>query len=263
MRACVIVFPGSNCDRDVKVALEAVSGQPVHMVWHGETSIPASDLIVLPGGFAFGDYLRCGAMAAHSPVMRDVVAKANPDNLRQEGRFTILGVVPDGQGGYLTKYGVTDESGKLNINGLIQQDPTGQVLFTALMMLPNMTEEVAAAMAYGANIIPAYEVHDNGMDAVLARIPDGGQYYITIDADGLDPSVMPAVEGPAPGGLTFHQVRKLIHGLVRKGRVVGMDIVEITPSTDVNMISCITAGRLIVNLIGAAVRANYFDAPPV
>jgi phosphoribosylformylglycinamidine synthase subunit PurQ / glutaminase len=76
MRACVIVFPGSNCDRDVKVALEAVSGQPVHMVWHGETSIPASDLIVLPGGFAFGDYLRCGAMAAHSPVMRDVVAKA-------------------------------------------------------------------------------------------------------------------------------------------------------------------------------------------
>jgi phosphoribosylformylglycinamidine synthase subunit PurQ / glutaminase len=76
MRACVIVFPGSNCDRDVKVALEAVSGQPVHMVWHGETSIPASDLIVLPGGFAFGDYLRCGAMAAHSPVMREVVAKA-------------------------------------------------------------------------------------------------------------------------------------------------------------------------------------------
>jgi phosphoribosylformylglycinamidine synthase I len=76
MRACVIVFPGSNCDRDVKVALEAVSGQPVHMVWHGETSIPASDLIVLPGGFAFGDYLRCGAMAAHSPVMREVVARA-------------------------------------------------------------------------------------------------------------------------------------------------------------------------------------------
>ncbi len=101
------------------------------------------------------------------------------------------------------------------------------------------------------------------MDSVLERILEGGQYYITIDADGLDPTVMPAVEGPAPGGLTFHQVRKLIHGLVRKGRVVGMDIVEITPSIDVNMITCITAGRLIVNLIGAAVRANYFDAPPV
>ena len=59
------------------------------------------------------------------------------------------------------------------------------------------------------------------------------------------------------------QARKLIHGLVRKGRVVGMDINEITPAKDVNRITCITAGRLIVNLIGAAVRANYFDTPPV
>jgi phosphoribosylformylglycinamidine synthase I len=76
MRASVIVFPGSNCDRDVKVALEAVVGSPVRMVWHGDASVPDSDLIVLPGGFSYGDYLRCGAMAAHSNVMRDVVAKA-------------------------------------------------------------------------------------------------------------------------------------------------------------------------------------------
>jgi len=76
MDACVVVFPGSNCDRDVKVALETVAGRPVHMVWHGESSVPDCDLIVLPGGFAYGDYLRCGAMAAHSPVMRDVVARA-------------------------------------------------------------------------------------------------------------------------------------------------------------------------------------------
>ncbi len=123
------------------------------------------------------------------------------------------------------------------------------------------TEEHEAAMAYGATIIPAFELHDIGVDAVLARIPDGGRYYITIDADGLDPSVMPAVEGPAPGGLTFHQTRRLIHGLVGKGRVLGLDIVEITPSRDVNQITAITAGRIIVNLIGAAVRADYFDAP--
>ena len=76
MDACVVVFPGSNCDRDVKVALEAVTRKPVGMLWHGEASVPACDLIVLPGGFAYGDYLRCGAMAAHSPIMRDVVAKA-------------------------------------------------------------------------------------------------------------------------------------------------------------------------------------------
>ena len=76
MKAAVIVFPGSNCDRDVKVALEKVTGGTVSMVWHGDAAVPATDLIVLPGGFAYGDYLRTGAMAAHSPIMRDVVAKA-------------------------------------------------------------------------------------------------------------------------------------------------------------------------------------------
>ncbi|MBT1159877.1 agmatinase [Aminobacter anthyllidis] len=121
------------------------------------------------------------------------------------------------------------------------------------------SEEFEAAAAYGAHIIPAFEVHDRGIDAVLDQIPSKGRYYITIDADGLDPSVAPGVEGPAPGGLTFHQCRRLLHGLVSKGRVVGMDIVEVTPSRDINNITSIVAGRLAVNLIGAAVRAGYFD----
>jgi len=76
MKASVIVFPGSNCDRDVAVSLEAAMGKKPAMVWHGEVDVPASDLIVLPGGFSYGDYLRSGAMAAHSPIMRDVVEKA-------------------------------------------------------------------------------------------------------------------------------------------------------------------------------------------
>lgn len=76
MKAHVIVFPGSNCDRDVAVSLEQAMGHPPEMLWHGETQVPETDLIVLPGGFSYGDYLRCGAMAAHSPIMRDVVAKA-------------------------------------------------------------------------------------------------------------------------------------------------------------------------------------------
>jgi len=76
MRAAVVVFPGSNCDRDVAVALEQATGGKPAMIWHGEASVPPSDLIVLPGGFSYGDYLRAGAMAAHSPIMRDVVAKA-------------------------------------------------------------------------------------------------------------------------------------------------------------------------------------------
>lgn len=76
MKSSVIVFPGSNCDRDVAIALEAASGKPAQMIWHGETQVPDCDLIVLPGGFSYGDYLRCGAMAAHSPIMRDVIDKA-------------------------------------------------------------------------------------------------------------------------------------------------------------------------------------------
>jgi phosphoribosylformylglycinamidine synthase I len=76
VRACVVVFPGSNCDRDVKVALEAVSGRAVAMVWHDSANLPPCDLVVLPGGFAYGDYLRCGAMAAHARIMADVVARA-------------------------------------------------------------------------------------------------------------------------------------------------------------------------------------------
>ena len=121
------------------------------------------------------------------------------------------------------------------------------------------TEEVEAARAYGAQLVTSYEVHERGMQAVLDRIPAGGRYYLTIDLDGIDPAIAPGVAGPCPGGLTFPQVRTLIHGLVGKGRVVGMDVVEITPRSDVNQITCITAGRFVVNMIGAAVRAGYFD----
>ena len=78
MKAAVIVFPGSNCDRDCKTAIERTTGAAVDMVWHGETALPAGlDLIVLPGGFAYGDYLRCGAMASLSPVMTEVKAAAD------------------------------------------------------------------------------------------------------------------------------------------------------------------------------------------
>ena len=76
MKSHVIVFPGSNCDRDVAVAIKNISSHQPQMIWHKETSINQSDLIVVPGGFSYGDYLRCGAMASTSPIMQDVVKKA-------------------------------------------------------------------------------------------------------------------------------------------------------------------------------------------
>lgn len=120
-------------------------------------------------------------------------------------------------------------------------------------------EDFDAAKAYGAHLVSAYDIHDRGIEYALDMIPDGGRYYLTVDLDAFEPGVAPGVAAPCAGGMTFLQARKLIHGLVKKGRVVGMDVVEITPATDVNQITCITAGRLIVNLIGAAVRANYFE----
>jgi phosphoribosylformylglycinamidine synthase I len=85
MKSAVVVFPASNCDRDAAVALEQVTGDKPKMVWHAESELPDVDLVVLPGGFAHGDYLRCGAMAARSPVMHDIKAKA-------EKGLTVLGI---------------------------------------------------------------------------------------------------------------------------------------------------------------------------
>ena len=76
-RSAVITFPGSNCDRDMAVAIEKISGHAPHRVWHGDAELPEGlDFIALPGGFSYGDYLRSGAMAARSPVMQAVVAAA-------------------------------------------------------------------------------------------------------------------------------------------------------------------------------------------
>jgi phosphoribosylformylglycinamidine synthase I len=84
MKAAVVVFPGSNCDRDCAVGIERTTGAKVEMVWHQDPTLPEGlDLIVLPGGFSYGDYLRCGAMAAQSPVMRAVAAAAD------EGRAVV------------------------------------------------------------------------------------------------------------------------------------------------------------------------------
>lgn len=85
MKFGVVVFPGSNCDRDVAYVTQSLLNQPTRMVWHQETDISDIDVIVLPGGFSYGDYLRCGALAQFSPVMRQVVEHA------KQGKY-VLGI---------------------------------------------------------------------------------------------------------------------------------------------------------------------------
>ena len=77
MRVAIIVFPGSNCDRDMMVAIEHITGRQPALIWHKDTSIDPVDMIILPGGFSFGDYLRCGALAAHSPIIDSVLDHAS------------------------------------------------------------------------------------------------------------------------------------------------------------------------------------------
>ena len=80
MKSSVIIFPGSNCDRDMAVALEKF-GFKNSLVWHNETKIPKTDLVVLPGGFSYGDYLRCGSIAAKSKIMNEIINFANSGGL--------------------------------------------------------------------------------------------------------------------------------------------------------------------------------------
>lgn len=117
--------------------------------------------------------------------------------------------------------------------------------------------EVEAARANGNLIIRARELHEQGTAAILARIP-AGPYLITIDADGLDPSVAPGVGAPAPGGLSYDQATSLLRGLAGKGRTAGLDVVEIVPALDLNNISSLVAVRLIMTVLGAAVRSGQF-----
>lgn len=114
-------------------------------------------------------------------------------------------------------------------------------------------EEVDAARAWGSRIVTAAEVHRHGIDAVIDSLPRGANFFVTIDADGLDPACVPGVLAPVPGGLRPEQVFALLKGVAARGRVLGMDVVEIAPSMDfANALSCITAGRLVLNLLGAA-----------
>ena len=77
MKSAIILFPGSNREKDMELALTHITGRAPQIVWHKESTLPDCDLMVLPGGFSYGDYLRCGAMAAHSPIMQEVIARAN------------------------------------------------------------------------------------------------------------------------------------------------------------------------------------------
>lgn len=121
-------------------------------------------------------------------------------------------------------------------------------------------QEHDAAVAWGSVLIRAEELHALGAAAVTDRIPAAERYYITFDADGLDPAIAPGVLNPAFGGIDYFEATNLIKGVARKGRLVGFDFVEVVPSADVQNLTSLLAARLILNAIGAMIGAGQFDA---
>lgn len=113
--------------------------------------------------------------------------------------------------------------------------------------------EVEAARAYGSHLFPADELYARGWEPVLATIPKGSAVYITIDADGMDPTEMPGVMAPSPGGILYREIAPILRRIATEHRVVGMDVVEVAPSFDsANGITAIMAGRLVVNVLAAS-----------
>jgi agmatinase len=115
--------------------------------------------------------------------------------------------------------------------------------------------EVDFAKAWGARIVTSREVLDRGIAEALAKIPDGARCLITLDCDALDSSVMPAVAYPTPGGLTYNDVTGLIHGVARKARIVGFDLIEFVPGHDAAGTAAFTAAHIMLNAIGTLAKA--------
>ena len=163
MRSAVITFPGSNCDRDMAVALEQVSGRAPARVWHGDADLPEGlDFIALPGGFSYGDYLRSGAMAARSPIMRAVIAAA-------ERGVPVLGVCNGFQ--------VLTEAGLLP-GALMRNAGQTFVCRTAALRVENSQSLFTSAYDAGQVINVPVAHHDGNYFAdedTLDRIEDEGR----------------------------------------------------------------------------------------
>ena len=109
--------------------------------------------------------------------------------------------------------------------------------------------DLEEARQWGAKIHSAQKIHADGMKSVVDSLPVGGQFFVSLDVDGLDPSVVPGTIALAPGGMMWWEMVELFEELVKKGNIVGLNVVELAPQNDLNQVSMITAGRLILKLL--------------
>ena len=117
-------------------------------------------------------------------------------------------------------------------------------------------QEVDDALAFGSVFIRAREVHRDGIDACLKRIPAADHYLITIDSDAFDTAIAPGVLFPSPGGLTFDETADLVRGIAQKGSIAGINLFEVRPELDTNSLTASTAAQLIINFIGTLAHSG-------
>lgn len=173
MKSAVIVFPGSNCDRDMAVALEKVTGTKPLMVWHQNTDFEEVDFIALPGGFSYGDYLRCGAMSARSNIMKEIIRRA-------EKGVPMLGVCNGFQ--ILTETGILP-------GALMRNAQLNFVCRDVPMIVENNDTMFTSDYASGETITIPVAHHDGNYFAdaeTLSALEDGGQvaFRYTEDING-------------------------------------------------------------------------------
>ena len=199
LRVAVIVFPGSNCDRDMMVAIERLAGRRPSLVWHKETTLDPVDLAIIPGGFSYGDYLRCGALAARAPIMESVL-----DHAARGG--AVLGVCNGFQ--------ILLETGLLP--GVLVENARLKYVCrnTAIEVVDGTTSPFTAGLTAGQKmIIPV--AHNEGnyfaSDDDLQRLEDNGQIAFRYTESDIT--------GPAnPNGAA----RDIAGILSANGRVMGM-----------------------------------------
>jgi phosphoribosylformylglycinamidine synthase len=170
MKSAVIVFPGSNCDRDMAVALEKITGVKPSMVWHGESDFEKVDFIALPGGFSYGDYLRCGAMSARSTVMKEVIKRA-------EAGVPVFGVCNGFQ--------ILTETGLLP-GALMRNAKLKFVCRDVALRVENTDSMFTSDYASGQNITIPVAHHDGNYfadDETLNRLSGEGQIAFTYGED--------------------------------------------------------------------------------
>ena len=198
MQAAVVVFPGSNREGDAARALEAAMGHSPIMVWHRDSDLPKVDLIVVPGGFSYGDYLRCGAIAAHSPVLREV-------NARAKAGVAVLGICNGFQ--------ILTEAGLLP-GVLLRNAGLGFVCRNVGLKVETSQSLFTSGYSAGQTLSIPVAHHDGNYFAdepTLDRLEDHGQIafrYCTVDGD-RDASANPNGSARAIAGV-FNDAKNVL-----------------------------------------------------